>query len=287
MGASFMEDVKLQFIPLINLRMEIANYAGLFNNEEFCKQFYLPHRKNHSINTMYESWYGRNELFLSRVIRSSILNVEAAICSCVYFEAGIRGIFSEDIKEATANPFSLGGKGTANVFYDKLPTLLNPDYSLLKSNNKLWLEVKHFYKNIRNPLFHGKELKENDPKIVKNCIDLILEVFKWIDSWFDINQLVQDGSSLANIPEFGNFIHQIVASEYVPNRVLSSREDLIETPGIKNILGFSISDYVHMTVETVDNKNMNLRLSPKAAMTMLAFLAVVHKHTGWPIPDRL
>jgi hypothetical protein len=267
--------------------MEIANYASLFNDKLFCAQFYHKKRKNDPINTVYESWYGRNELLLTRIIRSSILDIEAAMCSCVHFEAAFRNILTENIKQAISNPFSLGGRSTATNFYDKLPALIDPNLSLSISNNKLWVETKLFYKNVRNPLFHGKELAENSPSIVKECLDLIIELFKWLESWFDISRIVKNAGNFNKIPELGRFVHQIVSSEVVPKDEPFVADDFIDTPGISNVLGMMIAEYVQFTVETSDQKQMNIKLSPKAAMKMLAFLAVTHKHTGWPIPERI
>ncbi len=277
----------MQQIPILNLRMEVSNYMGLFNNEKFCAQFNRLRKRNEPINTIYESWYGRSELLLSQILRTSILDIESAICSCVYFEAGFRDILNTQIKEATKNPFILGGKGTAINYYDRLPSLIDKSFKLSCNNVELWKETKDFYKNIRNPLFHGKELNENKPKNVKIALEFILRLFDWLDSWFDLNKLIQNVASLSKIPEFDRFIDQIVIPDYVPNDKPQSRSDLIEVPGVTDVSGISIQEYIHLTLKTVDDKYMNIKLSPKASMEMLGYLALAHKHTGWPIPERL
>lgn len=287
MQRSHLKNIKLRQIPIINLRLEVSNYMGLFNNDEFCSQFNRVRKKNDSINTIYESWYGRSELLLTQILRQSILNIESAVCSCVYFLSAFKGMQNERIIEAVKNPFTLGGRSTAINVYDRLPALIDENFKLSIMNYELWLETKDFYQEIRNPLFHGKELTENNPKNVQFILEFILKLFKWLDTWFDLNELIENASSLSDIPEFENFINQIVIPDYIPQRKNKSTDKLIETPVISDISGIWVQKYVQITTVTDMDKSMNLYLSPKAAMKLLGYLALAQKNRGWRIPERL
>lgn len=289
-SSSLFKKIELQRIPLLNLRREVAVFIGLFNNDVFIKQFKSSGQANDSINTPYESWYGRKEVFLTRILQTSILNIESAVCSCVYLEAKFRGISSDEITAAVNNPFILTKRkagGTAERFFNQLPSLIDEKIKLSYFNNELWEKTDCFYKEIRNPIFHGKELKKDDPSQVKECLNLIFELFKWIDSWFDLNKLIKGGGSFKKIPEFKDFIRQLVVPDFVPSKTPESRGDIYEVPSVTDVTGMLITEYLQLTLNTVDDKFMNLRMSPKAAMRLLGYLALAQKKTGWPLPKRI
>jgi hypothetical protein len=48
-----------------------------------------------------------------------------------------------------------------------------------------------------------------------------------------------------------------------------------------------LAEYLQFTLETNEEKFMNLRMSPRAAMRMLGYLALAQKNTGWTLPQRL
>jgi hypothetical protein len=278
--------IDLQPVPLINLRIEISTYLGLFNNDAFLGQF-GKRKANDAINTPYESWYGRSELFLTRVLRTCILNIESAVCTSVYFEAALRDILTDQIREAVNNPFSLGGRSTAANVYDRLPGLIDNQYKLSVSNPALWERAKAFYRDVRNPIFHGKELTSSNPLPVKEQLVLILDLFGWLDSWFDLNKLIDNGRQLTRIHNYNDVISQIVVPDHVPANAPKSTDQVVELPNVTNVSGMWLADYLQFTLETNEGKFMNMRMSPKAAMRMLAFLALAKKHTGWPVPERL
>jgi hypothetical protein len=226
--------LELQLVPLINLRIEISTYLGLFNSQAFLGQF--AHRRgNDPINTPYESWYGRSELFLTRVLRGCILNIESAVCTCVYFEAAYRNILTERLKEGVNNPFSLGGRSTTANVYDKLPGLISEQFKLSIANHDLWEHTKLFYQDVRNPIFHGKELKDADPLQVKDKLALILELFAWLDSWFDMEKLIEGGKLLARIHDYSSVIGQLVVPDQVPPNTPKSTDTIYEIPNVANV----------------------------------------------------
>lgn|GEM_PF-3075965 len=282
-----MFNLKLQQTPLINLRLEVANYLGLFKTEEFCRQFYRTRYKNDAINTVYDSWYGRKEVLATQILRSMILDIESAITSCVYFSASIDGKLNDEVKEAVNDPFILKGKGTVENLYHKLPALINEKYSLLVMNVDLYNETKTFYKEVRNPIMHGKELFDIDINDIKNALEFILKLFNWIDAWFNINSFIENGLKCTEIPEYKKFINQIVANDFISENMNSELENYEELDGIADINGTYITDCIEFDLQTIYKKTYRLKLSAKCAMKMLVFLAKAKEAREWPIPERV
>lgn len=178
--------VNLDNIPIINLRTEFVRYYHLFNDDDFLAQF-----KGHvqPIDTPYLTWYGMPETLITLIIQRIFVGVESYLPGAVYMELGFRHQLKDNIR-FVKNPYLLGGKGTVDNFYHKLPSLVDKQFSLKKSNNILWGKTKCFYKDIRNPIFHGYEIcgVRNSMQGVKNILNYILEIYKWIDCWHDFNK---------------------------------------------------------------------------------------------------
>lgn len=48
----------------------------------------------------------------------------------------------------------------------------------------LWETTKTFYKEIRNPLFHGSQIADStNVESVLNAYEYKAEIYAWIDSW--------------------------------------------------------------------------------------------------------
>ena len=171
----------LSNIPIINLRKEFEAHSRLLGTEQFRTQLYnfstpveLPQLK----------WTGLPDDLLTMMLQRAILGVESYLGAAVEYELTKRQRFTDENKEKMNNPFSLGGKGTAENFYDKLPGLVDDSFLLSKSQPQLYQEVKEFYKKIRNPLFHGYQLSQATLSQMTNAFGLIHSIYKWIDHWY-------------------------------------------------------------------------------------------------------
>ncbi len=67
--------------------------------------------------------------------------------------------------------------------YNRLPGLLNERYKLCNADAGLWLRTKRFYREIRNPLFHGMQLSQPAPDAVSQALAFLMELMAWIDTW--------------------------------------------------------------------------------------------------------
>lgn len=173
-------------IPYINLRNEFARYYSSMNDTNFLSQFEGPIRP---IETPYMIWYGMPDDLITLILQRVILGLEAYLPGAVFFELGTRGRLNKHNLVFIKNPFKLGGRSTVDNYYHKLPSLIDKNYSLKLSNNKLWTQTQAFYKEVRNPIFHGNNICNRDIKGLKGIFDYLMKTYQWIDSWHDYSKM--------------------------------------------------------------------------------------------------
>ena len=146
-------NVQLSKIPLVNLRLQFNKHYQLLKSEDFkvqCKNY----ANGSGIKTPYLSWYRFPEELFTYFVQQAIIGLEAYVPGAVYFELGARDLLNEKTLPAIRNPSSLG-RSTANCYYNLLPALLSEQLQLRQCDQAIWINIKAFYKEIRNPLFHG------------------------------------------------------------------------------------------------------------------------------------
>jgi hypothetical protein len=137
-----------------------------------------------SVSTPLLDWHGHASDLLSLIVQRSILGLESYVIGSVWLEASRRGGLNSDLNRKIRNPFSINrGVGAAESYYHSLPSLLSPELSLRRHDAKLWGEVKAFYREVRNPLFHGQRLETTEPKDVLPCMTIVQSTFQWIATW--------------------------------------------------------------------------------------------------------
>lgn len=173
----------------MNLREEFsANYA-LIRQKKFEEHFSNTHRE---IEAPFCTWFGRSEEFISIMLQRAIVGVESYLPSAVSFSAAMQNKVEIVKHEAIKDPFVLKGRGTAENLYNRLPALLDPNLSLKHCNPQLWEMTKQFYREVRNPLFHGSELdaKKGEFRAIRASFKHVKDLYGWIDGWFSMKQLV-------------------------------------------------------------------------------------------------
>lgn len=182
MESEFQERMKLSNIPIINLRWEFDEYRCLFRDQSFLAQFQRPILK--PIRTHRMLWAGMPNDFLTLVLQRLFLGLEAYLPYCVWYICGSQGRLRDlTVKQAIENVFSLGRKLPDNL-YNKLPVLVDPTCALKSSDPKLYSKTEGIYKDVRNPIFHGKQLVQVAPdKDYLSLLDHFDSLYKWIDSW--------------------------------------------------------------------------------------------------------
>ena len=171
----------LSNIPIINLRKEFDAHFRLLGSEKFLIQLY-----DYSIPVELPSfkWTGLPDNLLTLMLQRAILGVESYLGAAVEYELTEQQCLTDEIKEKLNNPFRLGGRGTADNFYNKLPGLVSDSYQLSKSDSQLYKKIREFYKLFRNPLFHGYQLSGATPAQMICAFELIRSIYIWIDRWY-------------------------------------------------------------------------------------------------------
>lgn len=173
-------------IPIINLRNEFARYYHALKDDRFLSQFGSGYDK--PIKTPYMTWYGIHDDLITIILQRAILGIESYLCNAVYFELGKRRQLKNNV-HLLKNPFDLGGRGTVENFYHRLPALVDKKNSLKSFNQDLFQKTVLFYREIRNPVFHGHIVYGGNIRELQGVFDFLAEVYAWIDSWHDLSEI--------------------------------------------------------------------------------------------------
>jgi len=291
----------LSGVPLINIRLDFNSLLALFRNETFRKQFQGFQGKQIPVRTHYFTWHGRPTTLLTYLLRDAVVGLESAVSGAVFVEAIDRGIMTDDLLEATKNPFSLKKGGTAACVYVGLPTLIDPSFTLQGQNAGLWERVQRFYKEVRNPIFHAYEVASDDPEPVWKCLELLWEVFQWLNSWHAVEKLMSGPirwnpdviRRAQEIPKLDEYrVNQLIPRRDLPKSEMERLQDLPNNMSalmIEDVEGVYVSteEVLDIGMREKNGENVKLLMSPHAAMRLLTFLALARNNRGWELPDRL
>lgn len=190
--------VDLENIPLINLRAEYNEYYQLLRDESFCAQFADTIQ---SIETPYMIWLAMPDDFLSLLIQRAVSGIESYLRGAIYIEAGMAGVLNHENAKYIHNPWELGGRTVTENYYHRLPALLRESSSLKVGNQSLWADNEHFYKEIRNPIFHGHHLHKTKIDKFRELHDHVSYIYAWIDGWHNPENLIRGGSTLSLVSD--------------------------------------------------------------------------------------
>lgn len=140
-------------------------------------------------------WGGFGPSLLTFLLQRSILGLESYVTAAVLHTGSALGAINQRNVKLLDHPHNLGGT-TADVFFNRLPGLALEDLKLKTSDPELWKRVLKFYAQVRNPLFHGCQVTTSDPRELVPAFELIRDIYKWIDGWFPLEQLIKGGEIL-------------------------------------------------------------------------------------------
>lgn len=162
--------LSVSWLPLINQRLEYDYYRKLIRDEKFRAQFAGDDHRDLECGKFV--WAGIQE-GATVLVQRILLGIEARIPNAVALELSCRSALTPTILGKLNDPYKLGGGGTAQCYYNRAPALIEERYALAKANPRLWDLVRLFYKNFRNPIFHGSYLSDLTPE----KLDYIFSVF--------------------------------------------------------------------------------------------------------------
>lgn len=199
-----MISLRISRLPLVNQRMEYEHYKRLLADSAFRKQF--ADMSTDEFDCGKFIWAGKEE-GASILLQRLVLGLEARIPTAVALELSCQGRLTQEYVEKLRDPFTLGGnrKGAAHCYYNLAPALIDSRFALKQANPELWKLVRTFYRDVRNPLFHGSYVTD----LTSDKLDYIFSVFDqlyaWCNSWCDVMARLgeigrrRDGESTAKI----------------------------------------------------------------------------------------
>ena len=289
---------KLDNVPLINLRFDFRATLTLFRDQRFRNQF--PNAGNGEIRpivTDFYTWHGMPNVLLTHILRDSIVGLESAVSGAVLCEAMERGTVPPQIRAATKDPFSLKAGGTAASVYHALPALIDKKFSLKAANPELWETVKQFYREVRNPIFHSSQISENNPDSTWQCLELIWEIYQWLNSWHSLEKVgggmvAWSKETLAD-PSFVPALSDNYSRRLFPERSLLATATDYAADKTYSLMKIRYVKGVYL--DTVDRVDVSLigsneekivaAMPPFEAMRLLNLLGQAQNARGWQIPD--
>lgn len=169
-------------IPLINLRDEFkATHTFVMSHEaEDCLK--PPIRP---IQTSLLIWGGMPDDFMTLSLQRSILGVEAYLPGALFYTSAALGVASKELIAKIRKPSSFGSKSVVANVYHRMPAAVHEELSLQHLDQELYEKTVAFYREIRNPIFHGKQLSNPGIDGLRAAFSHIAQLYKWIDYWHD------------------------------------------------------------------------------------------------------
>jgi hypothetical protein len=188
--------LKIENIPLINLRMEFnRTYAFIHSQDaENClKPPIQPVRAPMFI------WGGMPDDLMTLLLQRAILGVEAYLPGALIHTSAILGNLSSTLSAKLQNPFVFGARSAVLNIYHRAPTAVHPELSLRHLDQDLYERNVQFYRLVRNPIFHGKQIHNADVLHVRGAFNHIAQLYEWIDYWYNPEKLIKGGAAFAGV----------------------------------------------------------------------------------------
>lgn len=185
--------IRISTLPLLNQRNEFRHYKRILEDQAFRDS--LEDRSSDEFTCGKFAWRGKEE-GLSVLVQRLVMGIESWIPNAAMIELGAREQLTEEIAEKLSDPFKIpGARGTAECYFNAVPGLIDSSFSLKNFDPALWERMRTFYRDIRNPIFHGKFISE----IAASDLDYIIcqfgLVYEWCDSWCDVAERINEAST--------------------------------------------------------------------------------------------
>lgn len=198
-------DLSFSNIPSVNLRLEFDRTYEFVRSTEAERG--LKHTAT-PIDASTMRWHGMPEDLFTLLLQRSVLGLESYLSSALWRTSALLGILNAELSAKLRNPSAFGAKLFVTNIYDRMPAAVHPELSLRYQDQRLYEKTVAFYKEIRNPIFHGKQLSEPKIEAIRGTFEHLSQVFGWIDHWHPPD-LVNSGSVafgplIINMPQFKN-----------------------------------------------------------------------------------
>jgi len=190
--------LQLSNVPLVNLRIEFfQSYKFLYSNVAD-EALTPPHSK--PIEYYYFTWYGMPDDFFTLILQRVIMGLESYLPGALFFLShDIRGR-DDNYLGKLKNPLLFGDRSIVKNLFHIAPGDIDPSFSLLAKNQGLYEETKKMYREIRNPLFHGKQLTNLKITNIRSFFNHIAQLYVWVDSIYDPEKIAKGLSHYKVMP---------------------------------------------------------------------------------------
>ena len=132
--------------------------------------------------------YADPDSYFTMLVRTTVVGIECTLPNLAIEELLFSNRLTEEVRRAIRHPTGLA-RSTADAYYNKIPYYVNESAPLKSHDGALWNTIQQFYREIRNPLFHGSQLTDVKAEPLRSLFRMFDDIFKWIDSWTDPNRV--------------------------------------------------------------------------------------------------
>ena len=171
----------IQNIPTMNLRNQYLGDREIVFTDRLAETLHAWKFKQTTGVTV---TYGRPDEYFTIVLRSTIVGIEWTLQAMAIQELAFSSRWTHALQDAIRNPSALS-RSMPDAYFNKIPEQLDPKVALRVCNKALWKTVHRFYREIRNPLSHGYELRDVTAESLRAVFGMFDEIYAWINSWSD------------------------------------------------------------------------------------------------------
>jgi hypothetical protein len=170
----------VQNIPTMNLRFQYAHDREIVFAEGLAERLHAWKFGQGDVTVTYAD----PDSYFTTLLRTTIVGIECTLQNSTVEELLFSNRLTEELRHAIRHP-SILSRSMADAHYNKIPYCVNANAPLKSYDTTLWNTVQQFYREIRNPIFHGFQLTDVKPEPLRCAFRMFDDIFKWIDSWTD------------------------------------------------------------------------------------------------------
>lgn len=172
-------ELKSSNIPIINLLGRFITRYNDFHRQEII-DYFDSHKHKLLKDKKFYFFQFPNE-FLSFILRDIILYFESYLKYNLWSTAHAKK--RKDVLALVKNP-SMADREVAKAAFHTIPSKVDSAFSLKVHKESLYEYMLRFYKDIRNPLFHGNQLNPGvDIHDFVKVLDVYKELYLWVAHW--------------------------------------------------------------------------------------------------------
>ncbi|MEP1216689.1 MAG: hypothetical protein ABJM11_16665 [Marinobacter sp.] len=183
-------------IPILNLRREFNRFFEFLHSSRGEEAFKPPIQP---IESPYMVWLGMPDDFATLLLQRALLGIESYLPFALMITAGKLGTFTNEFSHKLRNPFSFGARNLAINLYDRAPAAVHPELSLAHLDQSLFQKTLELYKEVRNPIFHGKQISRVEIGSLREVYNHVARLYEWVDIWHDPGSVMEGAEHLKNI----------------------------------------------------------------------------------------